>query len=171
MTDHENLLSGVRVLQAFQVIDGRIEEGARLAPLSSLRERLAGELFGDAERVAATLASDFVLVTHTGGPPTTLAGRDMVAGIGRQGEAGAMLWTELDDLVVEPHVVGGSGLLHTFRPDPASVTSFPFAFFIHFMGGLMTSEVAFMEVSTAVTTPLAAGARPSLEGFESLVGR
>jgi hypothetical protein len=171
MTDHDDILSEARVLQAFRLIAERVEAGAPSAPLVALSERLAGELLGDAQRVAATLAPDFVLEAHTGGPTTTLAAKDMVAGIGRQGEAGVMLWTELDDLMVEPRVVGGSGLLHTFRPDPGSVTSFPFAFFIHYADRLMTSEVAFMEVSAGVNIQLAVSAMPNVKGLESLLSR
>jgi hypothetical protein len=169
MTDDDDILSEARVLQAFRLIAERVEVANPSAPLVALRERLVGELLGDAQRVAATLAPDFVLEIHAGGPATTLAGHDVVAGIDRQGEAGVMLWTELNDLMVEPLAVGGSGHLHTFRPDPGSVTSFPFAFFIHYADGLMTSEVAFMEVSAGVNTQLAAGAMPHIEGLESVL--
>jgi hypothetical protein len=165
----EDQLSDERVLQAFRVIEEHLVRGAPAPPLRTLRERLAGELLGDDRRVAATLAPDFALVTHTGGTATTVAGRDMVDGIGRQGNAGVMLWIGLDDLVVDSDVAAGDGLLHTFRTDPCSLTTFPIAFFIRYADGLMASEVAFMDVSAAVTTPIPAGTKPSVDRLRLLL--
>jgi hypothetical protein len=169
MTDDAAMLSDEHVLQAFRVIGDRLDGGEPAPPLLTLRERLAGELLGDGQRVAATLAPAFSLVTHTGGPPSTIAGRVMVDGISRQGNAGVMLWAELDDLLVETEVAAGDGLLHTFHPEPGSITSYPFAFFIHYAGDLMESEVAFLDASAAVTTSLPHGARPSVEHLRSLL--
>jgi hypothetical protein len=169
MTDDEMRLNDEQVLQAFRVIGERLDAGAPPVPLRILRERLAGELLGDGQRVAATLAPEFALVMHTGGPPTTLGGRDMVDGISRQGDAGVMLWTEFDDLVVEIDAVAGDGLLHTLHPDPGSIITIPFAFFIRCAGGLMTSEVAFMNVSAAVTRSLTPGDKPSIDRLRPLL--
>ena len=162
------LMSTDRMLQAFRVIDDRCGDAATAGSLLALRERLAGELLGDDVRVAATLAPDFALVTHTGGPATTIAGRDMVDGIRRQGNAGVVIWTELDDLVAAPDVVAGHGLLHTFSPDPRAVATCPLAFFIRYAEGFMTSEVAFMDVSAATTTSLPNGTTPSIERLQSI---
>lgn len=170
MVDEMSLISNRRVLQAFRLIGERLDSGAPSLPLDLLRERLVGELLGDAQRVAATLASDFVLVTHAGGPATTLAGSDMVDGISRQAAAGAILWTELDDLVVEEDVVAGDGLFHTLPPDSGYVTTLPFAFFIRYANRMMASEVAFLDVSATVTTPLSGGAAPSRERLAFLLG-
>jgi hypothetical protein len=167
--NQKNLTSDERMLQAFRVIRERLDAGAPSVPLEVLRQRLEGELLGDARRVAATLAADFGLVTHAGGLPMTLAGSDLVAGISLQAETGAILWTELDDLVVEEEVIAGDGLFHTFQPDLGSVTTFPLAFFIRYADGLMTSEVAFMAVSATVTTTLSQGAAPSRERLASLL--
>ena len=162
------LLSPRRMLQAFRVIDDRCGGSAQTTSLDALRERLAGELLGDELRVAATLDPDFALVTHTGGPARTIAGRDMVDGIRRQGEAGVMIWTELDDLVSEPDMVAGHGLLHTLSPEPCAVTTFPLAFFIRYSEGLMASEVAFMDVAAAIATSLPKGTTPSIELLQFL---
>jgi hypothetical protein len=163
-------LNDYQVLQAFQVIGERLAGGAPAAPLHTLRERLAGELLGDAPRVAATLAPTFTVVTHTGRPASTVSGRDMVEGIKRQGETGVMLWVQLADLVADSNVVAGDGLLHTFRSDASTVTSFPLAFFIRYaVGGLMASEVAYMDVAATVTTSLPKETAPSIERLRSLL--
>jgi hypothetical protein len=170
MTDGAAPLHHDQMLQAFRMIGARLSGDARAAPLHALRERLAGELLGDHQRVAATLAPAFTLVTHTGGPSSTTSGRGMVDGIKRQGENGVMLWVSLDDLVVDADVVAGDGLLHTFRTDTSSLTTFPLAFFIRFaVDGLMASEVAFMDVAAAVTSALPNEATPSVEHLRSLL--
>jgi hypothetical protein len=158
------------VLQTFQMITERLANNAPALPLHTLRERLAGELLGDDQRVAATLAPAFTLVTHTGGATSTISGRDMVDGIRRQGEAGVMLWVQLDDLVVGTDVVAGDGLIHTFRPDTSALTTFPLGFFIRYaIDGLMTSEVVFMDLSATVTTSLPNGTAPSIERLRVLL--
>jgi hypothetical protein len=170
MTDDAALFHDDQMLQAFRMIAERLAGDAPAAPLHTLRERLAGELLGDDQRVAATLDPAFTLVTHTGGPSSTTSGPDMVDGIKRQGEIGVMLWVSLDDLVVDADVVAGDGLLHTFRTDTSSLTTFPLAFFIRFtVDGLMASEAAFMDVAAAVTTSLPNVATPSFERLRSLL--
>jgi len=163
MTGPEALAGDEQVLQAFRVIDERLAAGGPRQVLDLLRGRLIGELLGDSRRVAAALTRDFSLVTHAGGSTTTLAGRDMVHGITRQGDAGVMLWTELDHLVADSSTVGGDGLLHTYQPDPGSVTSLPFAFFIRYAEGLMASEAVYLDVAATVTTPVPEGSRPSVD--------
>jgi hypothetical protein len=158
-----------RVLQAFEVIDERLRCGGPSATLLPLRERLVGELLGDGPRVATTLNADFVLTTHTGGPPGTLGGRDMVEGIVRQGDIGVALWCEFDDLVTDIEAVAAHGTLHTFRPDPGSVVAVPMAMFLRYADGLMASEVVFLDMAAAVTTPLPDGG-PSLERVRSRLG-
>lgn len=63
-----------------------------------LRVRLLGELFGDADMGAATLAPDFELVMNTGTSTATLAGSAVVQGLGVQSASGVLMWTEFDDL-------------------------------------------------------------------------
>jgi hypothetical protein len=169
MTEDATLFHDDQMLQAFRMIAGRLEGDTPAAPLRTLRERLAGELLGDEQRVAATLDPAFTLVTHTGGPSSTTSGPDMVDGIKRQGEIGVMLWVSLDELVVDTDVVAGEGLLHTFHTDTSFLTTFPLAFFIRFtVDGLMASEVAFMDVAAAVTTALP-NVTPSFERLRSLL--
>jgi hypothetical protein len=147
-----------------------LANNAPARPLLTLRERLAGELLGDDQRVAATLAPAFTLVTHTGGTTSTISGRDMVDGIRRQGQTGVMLWVQLDDLAVGSDVVAGNGLLHTFRPDTSALTTLPLAFFIRYAGdGLMTSEVIFMDLSASSTTPIPSDTAPSIGHFRTLL--
>lgn len=99
--------------------------------------------------VAATLSPGFELVSKVGGT-TSVTGRDEVlAGLRRQGEAGrAIMWIELDDLVVDK-ALAGHGLLRTHKQqaDAApSVTTVPFAFFVRFDGYLMASETLYMDL-------------------------
>jgi hypothetical protein len=113
-----------------------------------LRERLLGELFGDADAVAATLDPDFELVMHTGGTTMTLPGTAVVRGVGIQAASGVLMWTEFDDLIDDKDVVAGHGRLCTLLASEHGLTTAPIAIFIRFSGDRMTAEVAFMGAAT-----------------------
>ena len=166
------------VLQAFRLIDSLLDAGPRRASLLALRDRLAGELLGDGDGVASTLAEDFVLRTVTGGSSTLTDRNALIASIRRQSEADgeAMMWMELEDLVVEEAALAGQGTLRMLRSAPgtpasAHVTSIPLAFFIRFDGVLMSSEVIFMEPPGPESTVLRTGPRPSNEQLRALLER
>lgn len=148
-----------RVLHAFRGIDG-----GRGGPLiAALRERLLGELFGDADAVAATLDPDFELVMHTGGTTMTLPGSAVVRGVGIQAASGVLMWTEFDDLIADNDVVAGHGRLCTLLASEHGLTTAPIAVFLRFIGDRMTSEVAFM--GEAITQVIEQGALPSPEAL------
>jgi hypothetical protein len=155
------------ILQAFRLIDARIDRSGSLAVL---RERLAGELLGDADRVAATLAPDFELVSHTGGPAATVPASSIIESIRRQGESGALMWVELDHLLAEADLVAGEGVLRTYRSDEGTVTSFPLALFVRVPGDRMAHEVAYMRMDAAETVEVAAGAMPPADRLRSILG-
>jgi hypothetical protein len=129
-----------RVLRAFRDIDGG--HGGPL--IAVLRMRLLGELFGDADAVAATLDPAFELVMHTGGTTTTLPGSAVVQGVDAQAASGVLMWTEFDDLVTDNDVVAGCGLLCSLLLRERALTTMPVAVFLRFSGNRMNSEVAFM---------------------------
>jgi hypothetical protein len=136
-----------RILQAFRDIDGG--HGGPL--IAVLRERLLGELFGDADAVAATLDPDFELAMHTGGTTAILPGSAVVRGVGIQAASGVLMWTEFDDLIADNDVVAGHGRLCTLLASKHGLTTAPIAVFLRFAGSRMTSEVAFMgEANTEV---------------------
>jgi hypothetical protein len=164
------------VLQAFRVIDARLAAGPRWPSVLALRERLAGELLSEVDRVAGTLADDFELETVTGGSKTTTDRTALLGSIRRQHEAEgeAMMWMELVALVVEETAIAGQGTLHMLRAAPggsAHITSIPLAFFIHFDGALMTSEVIFMDPPRTEPTVLGAGAAPTVEQVRTLLNQ
>lgn len=146
-----------RILRAFDDVDG--EHGGPLVAV--LRVRLLGELFGDADMVAATLAPDFELVMNTGTSTATLAGSAVVQGLGIQSASGVLMWTEFDDLVTDNDVVAGRGLLCNLLMGERALTTMPVAVFLRFTGDRMTSEVAFM--GRAKTEAIEQAALPSLE--------
>ena len=112
------------LLSAFRLIDEQLAAAPQAENLVVFRERLIAELVGDADRVAATLAPDFSLVTHVGGKTLT-SGRDqLVASIQRLGAApgGALMWLRLESLVADRTTVAGHGFLVTLTAAPVSVT-------------------------------------------------
>ncbi len=178
MTDTPDRAGDLDVLHAFRLIDSLLEAGPRRGSLLALRDRLAGELLSDSDRVAATLADDFELTTVTGGCRTTTDRNALIEGIRRQneGDGGAMMWMELEDLVVEESALAGQGMLRMLRSAPeattsASVTSIPLAFFLRFRTALMTSEVIFMEAPRPESTVLHAGPRQSIDELRALLDR
>jgi hypothetical protein len=166
----------LEVLQAFRVIDARLAVGPRRPSLFALRERLAGELLSDVDRVAATLADDFELETVTSGSKTTTDRTAVLGSIRRQHEAEgeAMMWMELEDLVLEETAIAGQGMLHMLRSAPegtAHITSIPLAFFLRFENALMTSEVIFMDPPRTEPTVLGAGVAPTIEQVRTLLNQ
>ena len=83
----------------------------------ALRTRLAGELLGDADLVASTLADGFELTTITGGSSTTTDRDSLIGTIRRQSESegGVLMWMDLEDLVAEEGAIAGQGLLCMLR--------------------------------------------------------
>jgi hypothetical protein len=148
-----------RVLHAFRDIDGG--HGGPL--IAVLRVRLLGELFGDADAVAATLEPDFELVIHTGATTATLPGSAVVQGVESQAASGVLMWTEFDDLVTDNDVVAGSGLLCNLLLGECALTTMPVAAFLRFTGDRMNSEVAFM--GQAKTEVIEQDALPSPEAL------
>jgi hypothetical protein len=152
-------------LQAFRLIDAKLDRDTHREQLTALRRRLAGELLGAAELVEATLAADFELVTHAQGRTTAL-NRDAVIASAR-GQGTAVIWVELADLAVEHGVVGGHGVLRTMAG--SLLTTAPLAFFTRFDGRLMTSEVLYLDVASETPVPPEAGV-PSRERMRDLLG-
>jgi hypothetical protein len=164
------------VLQAFRLIDQRLLDTPGHRGLRLLRERLAGELIGDADRVGTTLGPAFTLVTHAGASVTRTDRAALVETVHRQGRAkgAAMTWLRLDDLVVEGGAIAGQGVLRTLLTAPLAqrqgwqdlgpadrcLTTIPLAFFIRFAGDLMTSEVLYLAADASERTVLTNGSRP-----------
>jgi len=140
-----------RIMQAFNHIDHLLPADATSA---ALRERLLGELFGDADRVIATLDPDFGLVMHSRAGTTTTGGATIAEGVNRQTAAGVLMWSEFDDLLCDGTVVAGNGQLCSLQRRQRTVTMFPMAVFLRFSGHRMISEVVFM--GTAVTSAVPA---------------
>lgn len=145
------------------------ERGAASEALRVLRERLAGELVGDGDRVAATLAPDFELVGYTGGAATTSSGAAVADSVRGLGSIGALLWVLFDDLVVDGDAVAGHGRLRMYRPDQQAVVTTPIAIFISVAGGQMTREVLFMQATAAETVAVQPGDMPTVEQLRALV--
>jgi hypothetical protein len=175
MTGAPDVDSELDELQAFRLIDSLLAAGPSRPSLHTLRNRLAGELLGDADRVASTLAVDFELRTVTSGSSTTADRQALIESVRRQGEGDAAMWMELEDLVVEETAIAGQGALNMLRPAPAEVepsayvTSIPLAFFLRFDGALMTSEVIFMESPHPEATVLRTGPRRSREQLRAML--
>ncbi len=189
MLDPPQVASEVDVLQAFRFIDALLAAGPRRESLLALRDRLAGELLGDGDRVASTLADEFELTTVAGGSSTTTDRGALIASIGRQGDGdgegdgdgAAMIWMELEDLVVEESAIAGRGMLRMLGSTPGEptsgqravdlvsshLTSIPLAFFLRFDGALMTSEVIFMAGPLPESTVLRKEL-PSIERLRAL---
>jgi hypothetical protein len=145
------------VLAAFRLIDDRLARHPGSAALTALRERLAGELVGDGDRVDATLSPGFSLVTHAGGATRTTGREEVIASVRRLGATpgGALMWLSLDGLVVDGDAVAAHGTLLTMSPAPDGGlrrTAAPLAFFIRFDGPAMASESLFLDVQASRST-------------------
>jgi hypothetical protein len=157
------------VLEAFRLIDRRLADPADPADpvvLLALRDRLAGELVGDADRVAARLSPGFTLVTHAGGTTTTTR-EALLRGVRRQGATGgaSLMWLRLTDLVVDTTSLAGQGSLDTLLTAAVATaagrgrsdltesdllfTTVPIAFVIRFDGQLMASETLYLDAGSS----------------------
>ncbi len=153
-------------LQAFRLIDARLDEGVHQDQLSTLRQRLAGELLGSPALVNETLAAGFELVTHTAGATAGLDRAGLMAAAGRLGSV--LMWAELTDLAVDREIVAGQGLLRTLAG--TSLTTMTIALFVRYDDDArMTSEVAYMNPQSQATVPAGAGL-PSREQLRDLLG-
>ncbi len=151
-----------RIVGAFD----RLDEHRPEPLVEILRQRLLAELFGDGAGVAATLAPGFGLVMHAGDASMTLAADAVIGSVDAQAAADVLLWTELDDLVVNASAVAGSGMLCRAHLTGATLTRTPLAFFLRFDGQLMASEVAFVG-GHSETTEFESDDVPSVERLRS----
>jgi hypothetical protein len=168
-SDHDKAAPTIerRIMQAFNRIDDLLPAGVTSA---ALRERLLGELFGDADRVTATLDPNFELVMHSDVGTTTTGAATVVAGVERQTAAGVLLWSEFDDLLCDGTAVAGNGMLCSLQLRERAVTTFPVAVFLRFSGDRMISEVVF--IGTAVTSAVpSTDAGPSMEQLRAKLDR
>lgn len=179
------LPSDDEVLQSFGLIDSRRGAGTGRSLLLILRDRLAGELLGDADRVGATLADEFELVTLANGARTVTARDQLVGSIRAQSElvGGALMWMDLEDLVVDTSAIAGRGRLRTLLTAAGAaarghddigqgnlcVTSLPLAFFLRFDRGLMASEVIYVDPASTEVAVVPGGAMPSVNRLRTLV--
>jgi hypothetical protein len=171
---------------AIRLIDERLEGAADRVPLRTLRERIVGELLLDAGRGTAVLAPDFRLVTHAGDGPVVTDREGVVRSL-RQLETARgqlLLWVELDDLVAGHDAAAAHGTLRMLlssriaeargleldvRTDELVLTTASLALFVRSSGGLMTSEVVFMQ-GAGPSASVVAGSLPSLELLRSAIG-
>jgi hypothetical protein len=155
-------------LSSFRLIDGRLattsDERSR-SILTGLRERLAGELVSDANRVLERLGEGFTLRTHLPGGAEAVTTREEMAQGFLQMEASAgqlVMWVDLTHLAVDGTVLAGDGLLYSLVAGPTARamygdlvtgasevvrTTSRIAFFIDHdeTGRLMTSEDLYMD--------------------------
>jgi hypothetical protein len=146
-----------------------VESFDRLRPdspsLRVLRRRLIGELFGDADDVAATLDPEFTVVMHSGGSVVTLPGSAIADGVRGQAAAGVLMWTELDDVVIDGDVIAASGAMMNLHLTERTLHCTPIGLFLRFRADLMISEIAFMGASTA--TDVSADRMPTVEALRA----
>ena len=161
------------VLQAFRLIDALVSEGADPRLLLPLRSRLAGELLGDAERVNATLADDFELITYAAGIKTIAAADMVVAGVRRLAEAAgaALMWVEFEGLVCSGDTLAAHGLLRKMEsaPDGVTITVMRLAIFVHFQDELMTREILYLDPASSQTSLLQGARVPDAESLRQSV--
>ncbi|CAO5160491.1 DUF222 domain-containing protein [Frankia sp. AiPs1] len=167
------------LVQAFRRIDEQRARDPEAVNLVAFRERLLGELVGDADRVAAALAPGFTLVTHAGGKTQTSSGDQVVSGVRRLGAVpgGALMWLRLDDLVADRTTIAGHGSLVTLAAAPTGGlhrTVAPLAFFIVSettdAGSVMTSESLYLNPGAQETAVLADAALLDRQRCLDLVG-
>jgi hypothetical protein len=133
--------------------------------MKALGKRLVGELLGETEYVAATLDPAFEVVMHSGGTTVTLAGGVIAEGVAAQAAAGALMWTEFDDFVVDGDTIATSGVMLTLLITAQTLTTTPVGLFLRFSGDRMISEVAFM--GTSETADLSTQEMPSVRALRA----
>jgi hypothetical protein len=162
-------------LSAFRLIDGRLateSRAQRRAMLIALRERLAGEMLGEVERVVSAVDDGFVLRTCLPSGAVEVTALDAFReGLARmQPIADQMLmWVELDHLLIEDNSMAGEGVLRTLvtshlaremynasgvDDDCLYLSKLSLAFFIDFTGSKMAAETVYMDPSSASVEPL-----------------
>ncbi len=164
--EDETELTESSVLQAFGLIDAQIAQGSPVsAQLRSLRRRLIGELVGDATLVAPELADDFVVHSWTGGSRKTIDRAAVLGSVERQGESGAVMWVELEELVADGAAIAARGVLRTAQTTAAdvSIATVPVALFISFGSDTMTAESLYMEPAGAQVRTIPRAILPSRE--------
>jgi hypothetical protein len=151
----ENSLQS-RILKSFD----RYRQPSASALMKARGKRLVGELLGETEYVAATLDPAFEVVMHSGGTTVTLPGGVIAEGVAAQAAAGALMWTEFDDFVVDGDTIATSGVMLTLLITAQTLTTTPVGLFLRFSGDRMISEVAFM--GTSETADLSTQEMPSV---------
>ena len=114
---------------------------------------------------ASTLDPTFEVVMHTGGTTVTLPGSVIAEGVAAQAAAGALMWTEFDDFVVDGDTIATSGVMLTLLLTDQTLTSTPVGLFLRFSLDRMTSEVAFMGPSE--TAELSTQEMPSVDALRA----
>ena len=152
-------------LQAFRVIDARLDRGLHHDQLTTLRQRLAGELLGSPDLVDETLGPDFELVTHAQGTTAVLDRASAIAATGRL--RSVLVWGVIADLVADETAIAGHGLLRTLAG--TSLTTMTIAHFARFDGKRMTSEVVYLDAPSRATVADDVGLPPR-EQLRDLLG-
>jgi hypothetical protein len=150
-----------RILKSFD----RYNQPSASPSTRALGKRLVGELLGETAYVAATLDPAFEVVMHSGGTTVTLPGSVIAEGVAAQAAAGALMWTEFDDFVVDGDTIATSGAMLTLLLTDQTLTTTPVGLFLRFSGDRMTSEVAFM--GTSETAELSMQEMPSIDDLRA----
>ncbi len=156
----ENSLES-RILKSFD----RYRQPSANASMKALGQRLVGELLGETEYVAAALDPTFEVVMHSGGTTVTLPGSMIAEGVAAQAAAGALMWTEFDDFVVDGDTIATSGVMLTLLLIDQSLITTPVGLFLRFSADRMTSEVAFM--GTPETADVSTQEMPSVDALRA----
>ena len=159
-------------------VDEKIErtpDRAQRRMLELLRERLVGELLGDTERVFATLAPGFTLVTRIAGTPGSSVGAGAFRAMTAQAAtAGVLVWCEWDHLVVDGDGLVAEGVLNTVRPggEPGGRVRVRTAvvILVAYADGLMPRETLYMDPTAAEVTPLAPEEVPDVASLAAALG-
>jgi hypothetical protein len=150
-----------RIVQSFE----RLVRPSASPLVQVLRKRLVGELFGDAEVVAATFDPAFTVVMHSGETPLTLPGDAIAKGVQAQAATGVLMWTELDDLIIERETIAASGEMLNLHLSQRTLTTTPIGLFLRFKSQRMISEVAFM--GAPISIDVSAEPMPIVDGLRA----
>ena len=102
---------------------------------------------------------------HSGGTTVTLPGSMIAEGVAAQAAAGALMWTEFDDFVVDGNTIATSGVMLTLLLIDQSLITTPVGLFLRFSGDRMVSEVAFM--GTPETADVSTQEMPSVDALRA----